>query len=77
VWAKSPIFDVAILEHCYDECGMEPPWRFYQTRDVRTLQNRDKAIGETHSDDQVRHNALDDAEVQAKAVAQTLEVLDE
>lgn len=76
IWAKSPIFDVAIIEHCYDVCGMEHPWRFYQTRDVRTIQGLPLSVSEEHGADEHKHNAVDDARVQAKAVAQTLEKLE-
>ena len=42
VWAKSPAFDLAILETAYrlvfgGEYGAARPWEFRQERDVRTL----------------------------------------
>jgi hypothetical protein len=77
IWAKSPIFDVSIIEHCYGVCGMKHPWRFYETRDVRTILNRSAAVKEEHGEDEQKHNAVDDARVQAQAVAKTLEKLDE
>jgi hypothetical protein len=35
-WANSPSFDMVILENAYKECKLTPPWKYYQTRDVRT-----------------------------------------
>lgn len=37
VWANSPSFDCVILESAYARCGVPAPWKFWNTRDVRTI----------------------------------------
>ncbi|AFH21992.1 exonuclease [environmental Halophage eHP-14] len=76
VWAKSPIFDVALLEAAYAAVDQESPWEFWETRDVRTVM--DLPCAEELPDDGTEHHALDDAKRQARNVAATLkEVRDE
>ncbi len=36
VWAKSPVFDLAVLKHAYDELEQEAYWHYSNERDVRT-----------------------------------------
>jgi len=37
IWANPPTFDLAILNHGFDVCGLERPWHFRQEKDARTL----------------------------------------
>ena len=37
VWSKSPDFDCVILTTAFASCGLESPWKFYNTRCVRTI----------------------------------------
>lgn len=37
VWANSPDFDCVILAENYRMCGMNIPWKYWMTRDTRTL----------------------------------------
>lgn len=39
LWANSPAFDCVIMENAFSKCGLSPPWKFYETRDLRTLVN--------------------------------------
>lgn len=71
VWAKSPIFDVAILERAYEAVGVEAPWDFWQTRDVRTVMSLRSAEELPHGG--TKHNALDDAKAQARNVAASVD----
>jgi inhibitor of KinA sporulation pathway (predicted exonuclease) len=70
-WANSPKFDMAILKAAYERVDIEPPWEFYELRDVRTVKNLPGAeIPETQG---VEHDALDDARNQAELVAANLQ----
>jgi hypothetical protein len=72
-WANSPKFDMAILEVAFDAVDMEPPWEFYELRDVRTVKN---LPGTDHPEEKgVEHDALDDARNQARLVASNLRLL--
>jgi hypothetical protein len=65
VWAKSPIFDLQMLETAFDVTDKRTPWSFWETRDVRTF----LTIDDVETDSETAHNALDDAIAQAESVA--------
>lgn len=69
IWAKSPLFDLSILGDAYHQCGIRPPWKYYQTRDVRTLlwlyPVDVPSVGN-------EHNVLDDALYQTNQVLEAL-----
>jgi hypothetical protein len=75
IWAKSPAFDVAILDEAYSRVGMESPWQFWETRDVRTIEAL--PVAPEVEDDGVDHHALDDAKQQARSISRALEVLED
>lgn len=74
VWSHDANFDQPILEACYHANGGRPgvPWEFWNSRCTRTLfdmcgvDTRKIAVGET------KHNATDDARIQARAVQTAL-----
>ena len=66
IWCQGPVFDIAILEHLYEQYGWPTPWQFWQISDSRTL-------FKVHGDPRVKgkaglHNALEDCVSQAQAV---------
>lgn len=67
VWGNGPTFDMSIMESLFRSYGMKEPWDFRAVRDLRTFKeyvydgSQTERVG-TH------HNALDDAEYQAKVV---------
>lgn len=66
IWSQGPTFDIGILENLMAQFGIEVPWKFYQVRDLRTVQNfvgmdaKAKAIKASG----VTHNASDDVRTQ-------------
>lgn len=72
VWAKSPQFDVVMLEEMYRTLylGVDVPWTYKQPRDVRTALDMLRPIGKQTLDElwkgKIEHNALDDAKLQAQ-----------
>lgn len=36
IWARGPQFDIVVLEHAFDFCGLEKPWHYRNIRDIRT-----------------------------------------
>lgn len=74
VWAKSPDFDCAILEHCAKCCGLEMPWTYRNKRDVRTATYMADLAGNPVPPYNVgvSHSALDDCYTQIKAVQHAL-----
>ena len=37
IWSHGDDFDCVILKNAYDKCGIKAPWKFWNTRDTRTL----------------------------------------
>lgn len=70
VWANSPAFDCQLLAEAHLAVGLEPPWAYYETRDVRTIRALPVAVEIDHEG--TAHDALDDARHQAREVAATL-----
>lgn len=65
LWAKGPDYDCVELRHCYDACGMKIPWRYKNTRDVRTVM----ALANIEPvEAKLKHDALSDAIAQAETV---------
>jgi inhibitor of KinA sporulation pathway (predicted exonuclease) len=75
VWANSPKFDAAHLEHAADAVDVSLPWAYYELRDVRTIRALPGAVDLEHEG--TDHDALDDAIHQAREVAETLRAIDE
>ncbi len=73
VWGNGATFDNVILRSAYSRCGMEPFWKYFHDRDVRTIVELGRAIGFDPKHDMpfdgVQHSALADAKHQAKYVS--------
>ncbi len=37
IWSQGATFDIPILEEAYRRWSMNPPWKFWQARDTRTI----------------------------------------
>jgi hypothetical protein len=37
IWSQGATFDIPILEEAYRKWGLNPPWKFWQARDTRTI----------------------------------------
>lgn len=66
VWAKGPDFDLVILSQAYRSIGRRQPWSYRNTRDCRTIYALAGDVREPKSG--TEHSAVDDAEMQARAV---------
>jgi len=56
-WTKSPHFDIAILDHLYQQMNLKSPWKYSSIRDLRTLMK----WYEHNSTKDPEHTALQDA----------------
>ena len=68
MWCKGMDFDIAQLNSAYKMCGMENPWRYWNSRDMRTsVAHAEEKSGKKFelSREGTYHNALDDAIYQA------------
>lgn len=70
VWGNGATFDNCILENAFNQLGHEAPWKFWNSRDLRTLVDVGLELGIDPKNDLefegVRHDALSDAIHQAK-----------
>lgn len=67
IWAKSPDFDCAILKNACDNAGVMWPFKFWETRCVRTTMDLAYPEGDfPHIEvEGAKHDAIVDARVQA------------
>ena len=70
-WSQGPTFDMIILEDMLNQnpsMTAEVPWKFYQVRDLRTVQKfvGDDAKSKKMKAENSNHNALDDCLSQIK-----------
>ena len=71
VWSHGSIFDIVILENICRKLQQAVTWKFWQVRDTRTLFD----IAKVDVIVEGKHNALNDALAQAKAVQQSYKKL--
>jgi len=65
-WCQGPLFDYAILQHLYAQLNKPCPWNYWQIRDSRTLFS---LLPQDDTNPRPGyHNALADADYQAKKV---------
>lgn len=69
IWANAPHFDCAILAAAYRTLDRQPPWEYWQPRDVRTLRETSPYWPQDMDQQGTEHNALADARYQARCVA--------
>lgn len=75
VWGNGASFDISILEHAYHNGahGLAVPWDYTNIRDMRTLVDMADHLGMREEDWPERsgthHNAVDDAEHQARVIS--------
>lgn len=70
-WSHSPNFDYVILESAYKKCKLQPPWKFWQLRDTRTVYDLANVNLKDFSKDSVCHNSLVDCQNQIRALKQS------
>ncbi len=71
VWGNGPTFDIVILEAAAAACEHELPWKFFNVRDCRTINDMYYCKhGLLSNGKKPSHNALEDALLQAKQVNQ-------
>lgn len=75
IWSHGANFDQPIMEAAYVAVGMQAPWSFWNSRCTRTLYDIAGVDTRKMSAGEVKHNALDDARIQARAVHMCLQRL--
>jgi DNA polymerase III epsilon subunit-like protein len=70
IWSNGADFDIPMIAHAYTQCGVEIPWKFYNSRCYRTYKNLPGAKNIRVPATGVKHNALSDAYQQAQTVCE-------
>jgi hypothetical protein len=79
-WARGNM-DETVLNHLFKECGMDPPWRFFQWRDARSFCDMTRALIEVPSSplrnelNFLAHTALDDAKNMTLDILETMNAI--
>jgi DNA polymerase III epsilon subunit-like protein len=68
MWSNGADFDLPMLAHAYSVCGIEVPWKFWNSRCFRTYKNLPGAKAAKLPAQGVKHNAMADAYSQAMTV---------
>jgi inhibitor of KinA sporulation pathway (predicted exonuclease) len=74
VWSNGAAFDIAMLNFAYRRCDLALPWSFRNERDLRTIMWMTRRKYKPEIDEfylsfkGTKHNALDDAQMQARQV---------
>lgn len=75
IWGNGDDFDCTILDEAYTRTGIEKPWKFWNTRDVRTLFDLG-CIRKYDLPNNNEHHALHDCYRQIVGVKKALKNLD-
>jgi hypothetical protein len=80
VWGNGSSFDISILEHAYNVCGMEIPWKHWCVRDMRTIVVAAKLYKPSFNPKKIKrqgvhHHALNDAEHQSKIISKSYNLI--
>lgn len=76
MWSNGADFDLPMLAHAYTQCVVDIPWKFYNSRCVRTYKTLPQAANVKISRVGTHHNALHDAMYQAQLVQTIQRVID-
>ena len=74
VWGNGDDFDCTILGESFSRCGMEIPWKFFLTRDCRTLFDL-AGIKKADLPSGLEHHAIHDCYRQIVGVKRSLRIL--
>jgi hypothetical protein len=71
IWGNGADFDCALLKDAYELCKLTPPWKYYNTRDLRTIKEFYNASSFSAEEIKrfeplTKHNALEDAKAEAR-----------
>jgi len=75
VWAQGSNFDPVLLEAIFDLAGKVVPWKFYNTRDTRTIYSAASYDTKRMPRQGEHHNALEDAKHQVRCVFRSYQIL--
>jgi len=75
IWSHGKEFDIPILEHAFNVLNLNIPWRFWDTRDTRTVYHLASIDLKNIIIDGDAHNAKDDVRRQILGINQACKIL--
>lgn len=76
VWVKGPSFDAAVMEGYYERAGLECPWKYNASRDLRTAVTLAEDTGLwSRSGVEPSHHALEDCMIQIEELKGAMTVM--
>lgn len=75
VWANGASFDTAMLNHAYDQVGLEAPWSYRNQLDCRTMVYLSKISTKKFESSGTKHNAIDDCKWQISWTTEAFKIL--
>ena len=76
VWSNGASFDIAFLNHAYDQYGLETPWSYRNQMDCRTIVYLSKISTKKYDGlGGVKHNAIDDCKWQISWTVDAFKIL--
>ena len=75
VWANGSSFDTAMLNHAYDQYGLETPWTYRNQLDCRTIVYLSKISTKKYESSGTKHNAIDDCKWQISWTTEAFKIL--
>lgn len=71
IWSNGSVFDITIMTNAYELCNIEPPWKFWNIRDVRTICDIGK-VNLKNIPNHNHHNAISDCYIQIIGIKKAL-----
>lgn len=69
VWSNGSVFDIIVAESAFRDLGIDPPWKFWEIRDCRTIYDlAGVSLKDSKYQTKTTHKAVEDAEHQAIVV---------
>ena len=75
IWSHGDDFDCVILKNAYDKCNIEAPWKFWNTRDTRTIFDICGYYFNQNNGTSIVHHSLQDAFRQTIALQECFKIL--
>lgn len=77
VWANGAAFDIAMLNHAFDQYKMLTPWSYRNVFDCRTMVYMSKISTKKYEGTGVKHSAIDDCKWQISWLVDAYKILRE
>ena len=75
VWSNGASFDIAMMNHAYDQIGLETPWSYRNQMDCRTIVYLSKISTKKYESFGTKHNAIDDCKWQITWTVDAFKIL--